>query len=262
MNAFTEEPRHVVARTARGFTLIELLVVIAIIGLLVSILVPSLRTAKQLAQQAVCKSNVRSISLAQVLYCSDNDDKLAPMKIYQDVYRSGATRAYGIGLLAKYLDGEDIGYDDWSDFVALGKRINAKWSCPTIANHLKGEYIQKGWSSAYPFNLPLVELGDPEYVSSDRSANGYWIGWMPDYPLEHRWPNSPGKYWAGRWPDRSRIEGVAGRFIIMREKALLWYGPERPTHGYESSHLDNSLTYAYADGHVETGDWFWYIWTE
>ena len=58
----------------RAFTLIELLVVIAIIALLVSILMPSLQKAKEMAKDVVCRSNQRNISYGILLYTEDNDD--------------------------------------------------------------------------------------------------------------------------------------------------------------------------------------------
>jgi prepilin-type N-terminal cleavage/methylation domain-containing protein/prepilin-type processing-associated H-X9-DG protein len=54
-----------------GFTLIELLVVIAIISLLVSILLPTLTRAKDLAKTIVCASNLRQIGLAGNTYTGD-----------------------------------------------------------------------------------------------------------------------------------------------------------------------------------------------
>ncbi len=57
----------------QAFTLIELLVVIAIIALLVSILLPSLAKAKDLAKAAMCMSNLRNIGLTLVLYAEEND---------------------------------------------------------------------------------------------------------------------------------------------------------------------------------------------
>ena len=52
----------------RGFTLIELLVVIAIIALLVSILLPSLKRARDLAKQVVCSIQLRGATMAVILY--------------------------------------------------------------------------------------------------------------------------------------------------------------------------------------------------
>lgn len=58
-----------------GFTLIELLVVIAIIALLLSIIIPSLRLAKQQAQSVICKSNLRQWHTVFAMYAQDHDDR-------------------------------------------------------------------------------------------------------------------------------------------------------------------------------------------
>jgi prepilin-type N-terminal cleavage/methylation domain-containing protein len=60
----------------KAFTLIELLVVIAIIAILMAILFPALRLAKDQANAIMCASNLRSLSLAWLLYKDDYDNKL------------------------------------------------------------------------------------------------------------------------------------------------------------------------------------------
>lgn len=62
-------------RRTKGFTLIELLVVIAIIALLVSILLPSLQRARELAKRAVCSANLHGVGQALALYQNENNDR-------------------------------------------------------------------------------------------------------------------------------------------------------------------------------------------
>ncbi|MBN2063466.1 MAG: type II secretion system protein [Sedimentisphaerales bacterium] len=56
----------------KGFTLIELLVVIGIIALLVSILMPALSRAKELAKRTVCSANLKGIGTATGIYMNEN----------------------------------------------------------------------------------------------------------------------------------------------------------------------------------------------
>jgi prepilin-type N-terminal cleavage/methylation domain-containing protein len=60
----------------KGFTLVELLVVIAIIGILASMLLPALSSAKAMGKRAVCTGNLKQIYLATAGYAGDYNERL------------------------------------------------------------------------------------------------------------------------------------------------------------------------------------------
>jgi prepilin-type N-terminal cleavage/methylation domain-containing protein/prepilin-type processing-associated H-X9-DG protein len=69
--------RNAFRATRAGFTLIELLVVIAIIALLISVLLPALGQARQVARGLVCSTKQRTIAQAQAAYAGSNKDHIA-----------------------------------------------------------------------------------------------------------------------------------------------------------------------------------------
>ncbi|MCM8542547.1 MAG: prepilin-type N-terminal cleavage/methylation domain-containing protein [Lentisphaeraceae bacterium] len=85
----------------KKFTLIELLVVIAIIGILSSILIPSLQKARDVTKQAVCVSNLKQQGMAVEMYVTSNNGILPPHLTVPPPYRP----PYRPDRLAVYLNG-------------------------------------------------------------------------------------------------------------------------------------------------------------
>jgi prepilin-type N-terminal cleavage/methylation domain-containing protein len=122
----------------RAFTLIELLVVIAIISLLVSILLPSLTRAQNLAKRAVRFHNIRAQCMSQMIAVNDMEGVFPPHHDYTPCYvRSGAN-----------VTGRSLVYETMRDYV----ENRSIFICPWLA----------AWGS--------------EFATTDWSISGYG-GW-------------------------------------------------------------------------------------
>ncbi len=111
-----------------GFTLIELLVVVAIIVVLISLLMPALRSAREMAKSVKCTANMKQIGLGLIFYCEENNG-LGPVgkgiEGPDGLSKSGVTLEQtvpgyfaGIGLVQCYGSVPNIA---WSDYWLVGR---------------------------------------------------------------------------------------------------------------------------------------------
>jgi prepilin-type N-terminal cleavage/methylation domain-containing protein/prepilin-type processing-associated H-X9-DG protein len=159
-----------------AFTLIELLVVISIIGLLISILLPSLAKARESARQIQCSSGTRALTNAVIAYAADNR---------QAVVRStGTTITYATVLIAGGYTSRDMftnrGCPDgprpdatYTDYVPGDYYIGDLDGpyCQTVSFGLNG-ILQSGYGY-YPAVLPSIygPRSTPYTFQTGRLAN-------------------------------------------------------------------------------------------
>jgi prepilin-type N-terminal cleavage/methylation domain-containing protein len=86
----------------KGFTLIELLVVISIIALLIALLIPALRSAREQGQRAVCLSNLKQLTLAWTAYAEEHDGKLVEGRAFTDTHAGSRKIKSWLGRAFRY----------------------------------------------------------------------------------------------------------------------------------------------------------------
>ena len=107
----------------KKFTLIELLVVVAIIGILASLLLPSLSKARETARLKLCMNNSRQIGMSAHIYADGYDGW-----IVGDHYGNGFFFA---NHYSQYLGGEDIGQNTNPDISDAQFEKLEVYQCPS-----------------------------------------------------------------------------------------------------------------------------------
>ncbi len=116
------------ARPRSAFTLVELLVVIGIIGLLISILLPSLKRARERANQIKCASQLHQLGVAFAAYAADGKGWLPAWSGWH-VYPPGSSPEDNAGIswteqLAPYIGNPDARVYNCPSFTGPSTWIN------------------------------------------------------------------------------------------------------------------------------------------
>ncbi len=111
--------------TKKGFTLIELLIVIAIIGILSSIVLVRISSAREKANIAAYKAQVHSLQGATVLECDRSD-------LTQE-FLDGALPADASKISAASIDVQNCGESGTTEFTVLASPIELGESDPAQA---------------------------------------------------------------------------------------------------------------------------------
>ena len=216
--------------TKRGFTLIELLVVIAIIAVLMAILMPSLRIAREQARSITCRSNVRTLTLAWLMYKDENDNKLV----------SGQTPGPGGEPAWVFVppNAENAGVEEKKKYIKQGllwpyvKKIEV-YRCPSDRRNTSPghKYAYRTYSIAGGMN-GVAATGAWEILPCLRYSDIK----NPATKFVFLAECDPRGYNNGSW--------------VMYPKSRRWVDP------FGVWHRRNTSTLGWADGHVEMQRWF------
>jgi len=206
-----------------GFTLIELLVVIAIIALLVSILLPSLQRAKELAKRAVCAANLHHLCMAVQTYAAEYDG-------WQPPEQGGGFDECGyMGHTPP--DPHPAGYHGTRSSAQLG---------PHVYDQRIGVYSdsRNGWTGYYYitwwWRAMAPYLSDPNILvcpSSELAGNvdtrDNWFGYNTYYWFAWTWSNERKGYYAGIRNEERRLTQADADELVMSDRCMLtaqgWY---------------------------------------
>ena len=172
-------------RGFRGFTLIELLVVISVIALLLAVLMPALRRAKEQAKLVVGGNNQHQVLAATHVYAANND---AEMPVHVAENDNGSARWWDFANYLACHRPEPVGGSLGWQFGGILPNVEA-WLCPFSLITPETELPAKGGGQDRTYQ-EIYEDPDPdEYTWVWMTYMTFWrFGGFADRNLHYNNP--------------------------------------------------------------------------
>jgi prepilin-type N-terminal cleavage/methylation domain-containing protein len=153
----------------KAFTLIELLVVIGLIALLLSLLIPALRIARQQAEQVKCAAQLRELDTALRNYAHDYKGSMPNWSWWQ-TYPDGTTSDDSPGL-------------GWTEILAQGKHYvrpdSPMYNCPSFPSSvpMRNYFLAAKWAGKRgrsSMRFDEIKLSSYFIISGDKTQLGLY----------------------------------------------------------------------------------------
>lgn len=221
-----------------GFTLIELLVVISIVALLIALLLPAIKRAKELGVRIACANNEKQFNIAMFAFGSDNGGELPGQP------------GYGVGVASNYF------IEGTGDFISsvYPEYVSPRetFYCPAQTQFNADTVVDPNspaYGSYFGFDSPMryylsyeVYANVPafpgiyETVPETLEDPGEWVltsdfsAYRPDDGLDWN-SNHPANY--GAYPERPPVGGtLVGLNVGTMDGAVRWHGADGATNQY------------------------------
>jgi prepilin-type N-terminal cleavage/methylation domain-containing protein/prepilin-type processing-associated H-X9-DG protein len=211
-----------IMKRKRGFTLVELLVVIAVIALLMAILMPVLRRAKDQAMRILCGNHIKNLELSLMMYADTHNNKVPQNSLSSttawpwDGEKSVTTE------LLRNMGTDMSAFPNSSLNTALNDvpvQLSTNFYCP--ANTQQKRYRENYWNFAptirvlgYVFMWPDPHWNDiGDNVPGKLPILGDPLNPMLPDPAKNNGSASTG--WTGKWVSRTDIPQASETELIV-----------------------------------------------